>query len=466
MKTLIRNLRTVLIFFICLCFLLLTGLFLQQSRSQKELSVAAGENKQSLKTRYAKAGEILDRNGNILAESKDGERIYNDDPETASALLQIVGDYTHNMENTIEAKYQNVLLGTDRNLFTQLLLDIQGKGLHGDSIMLTADAELSKKAFALLGDKKGSIVLLNYQTGEVLCAVSTPSTSPSSVINYENIPDTALFNRALFGNYAPGSTFKIFTAAAWLTSSSYDPGLEIYCDTHSTVDPFGANESGNGHGAVQLDAAFAHSCNVFFGQVGVNIGTEHLLSTTKNMGYGASFSLDALSVQTAKSTSADIPSTLSWFSIGQPTAESELYMTPLQMAMTAGSIGNGGVEMKPHIVDCFITPTGKKYASFTPEELQRTMSPETAAALENLMLQSTSYGTGTAAAVPGYTVASKTGTVQVEGLTNTALTVAYITEDDMPYAIAVVVEEGGSGGGTAAPIAGKMLAAAVEEHRK
>ena len=462
MKMLIRNLKTVLILFIVISLCLLAGLFFQQRRSQRELSVAAGENKESLKSRYAKAGSILDRNGVVLARSENGERIYSDDPEIANALLHIVGDYTHNIENTIESRYQNVLLGTDRDLATQFLLDIQGKGLSGDDVVLTVDAELSKKAFSYLGDKKGAIVLLNYRSGEVLVSVSSPSTTPSSVINYEEIPDTSLFNRALSGSYAPGSTFKILTTVAWLTSPRYDPSLQMYCEAQSTVDPYGASESGDAHGQVDLPSAFARSCNVFFGQAGVSAGREHLLETAQSMGYGSAVSLDLLQVRTSRISTPDIPSTVSWISIGQPVVDSELYMTPLQMAMIAGGIGNGGSVCIPHIIQYLRTPAEKAYDEIFVTEHARIVSPELAATLEDLMLQSTAYGTGTAAAISGYTVASKTGTVQIEGQGNNALTLAYITEDEMPYAVAVIVEEGGSGGGTAAPIAGKILSDATK----
>ena len=297
MKIFIRNLKGLLILFIVISVALLTGLFIQQGRSKNELSVAAGENKESLKTRYAKAGSILDRNMILLAGNKDGSRIYCEDPAIAASMLQLVGDYTHNMENTIEARYQNILLGTDRDLFSQLLLDVQGKGLSGDDIILTTDANLSKKATALLGERKGAIVILNYKTGEILTAVSTPTTNPESVVNYENIPDSALFNRAFSGKYAPGSTFKLITTIAYLTAPDFNPDFNVDCQPHSAVyNEFGASESGSSHGYLTLDSAFAHSCNIFFGQAGVNAGSKHLIDTAESMGYNMPISLDLLRI--------------------------------------------------------------------------------------------------------------------------------------------------------------------------
>ena len=461
MKMLMRNLKIVLVLFILISAALLIGLSFQQYRSKTELYVAAGENKQSLKSRYAQAGSIFDINGGILAQSKDGERLYSEDPVIAKAVLHIVGDYTHNIGNTIESTYQGILLGNDRNVLRQLYLDVMGKGLSGDDITLTLNEDISKKAYELLDGRKGSIVVLNYKTGAVVAAVSSPSTTPESVISYTDIPDTALFNRALLGSYAPGSTFIIVTTTAYITSPAYDPTVVVDCTSQSTVDPFGASETGDGHGEVDLSSAFARSCNVFFGQIGVAVGRDALMKTAADMGYGYTFTMDRLTVAPGKMEVPDNASTLSWIAIGQPVSDSTLYTTPLQMAMIAGAIGNNGVMMKAHIIDHITTPAGENYSKLKADTEKTIMNEAAAAVLEKLMIGAVTNGTGTDAALTGYTVAGKTGTVQVEGQKNNALCVAYIVEDDMPYAVAVIVEEGGAGGTVAAPIAGKMLRAAI-----
>lgn len=461
MKTLIRNIKIMLILFLAISLALLAGLAIQQYRGKTRFDVAAGENKAALKTRYANAGKIVDRNGTVLAESFKGSRRYAGDDLMAKAVLHLVGDYTHNIGNTIESGYQGQLLGTDRNFFHQMLLDFSGQGLKGDDITLTIDGDLSKRAFRLLNGRRGAIVLLNYRTGAILAAVSSPSTSPESVIAFEDIPDTALFNRALLGAYAPGSTFKILTAAAWLKSGQYRADLAVDCLGLSTVNENGAREDGAGHGETNLAAAFAKSCNVFFGQVGVEAGLSQLLATAGSFGIGRQITADRLDVAPSRIESVDDPAVLSWLSIGQPTVDSILQVTPLQLAMMAGAIGNGGVMQEAHVVDHLTDPLGTAYQELRVRSLMTVTDAETAGILENLMIGATKDGTGSGAAVKGLTVASKTGTVQVEGKKNTALFVGYIADDEHPYAIAVVVEEGGSGGRTAAPIAGKLLAAAV-----
>jgi peptidoglycan glycosyltransferase len=465
MKMLMRNLKFISFLFILIAVSLLTGLSFQQYRSKTELYVAAGENKQALRSRYAQAGSIFDINGLVLAKSVDGDRKYSDDAEMAKSVLHIVGDYTHNIGNTIESTYQGILLGNDRNVLRQLYLDVLGKGLSGDDITLTLDGKLSKKAYDLLDGRKGSIVLINYKTGAVLSAVSSPSTSPESVISYKDIPDTALFNRALSGSYAPGSTFKIVTAAAFFSSSVYDPTLVVDCNGQSTVDPFAASETGSGHGKMDLASAFAKSCNVYFGQIGVTIGKDTLVKEANAMGYGHVFSLDRLEVTPGKINVPDNASTLSWISIGQPVSDSTLYTTPLHMAMLVGAIGNNGVMVKAHIIDHITTPAGEEYDKLKVSTEMTIMNEAESKVLENLMIGVVTDGTGKDTAINGYTVAAKTGTVQVDGQKNNALCVAYIAEDDMPYAVAVIVEEGGAGGTTAAPIAGKILKAVISSQK-
>lgn len=461
MKRLMRNLRMTLIVFLCVSLALTLGIVWQQHRSKTTLYAAAGENKAALKTRYAQAGSITSADGQLLAYSVDGQRLYCEDDTTAQAVLHVVGDYTHNIANTIEARYQGTLLGTDRNILHQFMLDILGKGLSGDDITLTINGALSKKAYQVLNGRAGAVVLLNYTTGAILASVSSPSTSPDTVIRYEGFPDTALFDRAFLGAYAPGSTFKLVTTLACLQQDGFDAGQILDCTGRSAVSEQGADETGDGHGPVDLAAAFRKSCNVYFGQAGVQVGRSNLLTTARQMGYGLDLSADRLAVTASLISCPDDDTVLSWLSIGQPVGQSVLSLSPLQMAMMAGAIGYDGVMQQAHVIDHFTNPLKVDYATLKPAKAATLMDPQTAASLEALMIDAVGQGTGTAAAISGYTVAGKTGTVQVEGKENNALFVGYIVESDMPLAIALVVEEGGSGGNTAAPIAAELLQAAV-----
>ncbi len=463
MKMLIRNLKLVLFLFCGICVVLLAGLVVQQHRSRSELAVAAGENKAALKERYATAGRILAADGTVLAQSVKGRRIYAKDGTMAKALLHVVGDYTHRIGNTAEALYQGPLLGSERSFLHQMLLDFTGKGLIGDDLTLTVDAALSKQAYSLLKGRKGAVVLLDWSTGAIRVSVSSPSTSPASVIDWVDIPDTALYDRALLGAYAPGSTFKLVTAAAWLSSPAYDPNASLVCKGKAISVENGANETTKGHGEVDLKEAFSESCNVWFGETGMKLGRKRLLDMASGFGIGKEVTVDRMQVRTGVIETENDPATLSWLAIGQPNEFSRLSLSPLQLAMIAGGIANGGVILAPHMTDHLTDPMGNDYQKLSVDTWQRILSESAAHELQTLMVETTETGTGSAAAVKGLAVAGKTGTVQVEGQKNNALFVGFIADQKTPYAIAVVVEEGGSGGKTAAPIAASLFKAAAAQ---
>ncbi len=233
MKLLIRNIKLVLILFLTVSLALLGGLVWQQHRATLEFSVATNETPAALAARYTRAGSILGRDGSILAQTAAGKRSYHTDPLTAQAMIHLVGDHTGRIGNTVETQWVGSLTGTDRFLPHQLLLDLTGHGLEGDDVVLTADPSLSRRAAELLSGLRGAIVLLDYKTGEVIVSVSSPGTSPANVFRWENIPDTALFDRARMGAYAPGSVFKI-------DLDTEEPVMRGIDDKGEVGDPFAA----------------------------------------------------------------------------------------------------------------------------------------------------------------------------------------------------------------------------------
>lgn len=461
MKTLLRNVRIVLAFFLILSIATLIGLVIQQRRSETHFRAVAGENKQILRERYRQAGQIIAADGVILADSSSGERKYASDPAIAEALLQTVGDYTHNIVNTVESQLQGPLLGNRGNLLKQLNLDVRGLGFHGDDVLLTISASLSKRAYQQLGGHKGAVVLLNYETGDIIVSVSSPSTSPENVIRWQNIPESALFNRALNGRFAPGSTFKVITAAAWLQSPAYDPHLEVHCQGDVPVVPSGAfeNHSHANHGTVDLSEAFAQSCNIFFGQVGMNTGPDLLEKEAASFGVGQPLGLPYLSATTSRIAFPrhDRP-LLSWAAIGQPAGETVLTMSPLHLAMIAGGVGNGGAIMTPHVVGALKDPLDAIYDTrrVTP---QFQLPSEIVISLDQLMTGVVEHGTGRQAGVSGHKIGGKTGTVQMTdesgGESIYSLFIGYDKTPGYPYAIAVVIDNKGY---SAAQIAGNILA--------
>jgi peptidoglycan glycosyltransferase len=460
MKRLLRNLRLILVLFIVLSVALLAGLLVQQRRSLRELSAVAGENKAVLHQEYAKAGRIITADGRIVADSSSGERRYSDDWSEAVAMLPVVGDYTHNMTNTIESQMQGALLGNRHDLIRQLMLDLTWKGHLGDDVVLTIDSGLQQAAYEALGGAGGAVVVLNYETGDIPVLVSSPSTEPQNVIEWENVPDTALFNRALNAQYTPGSTFKIITASAWLLSDEFDQDRTCVCLGDTPIIPGGAFENYDhvAHGEVALAGAFSQSCNAFFADVGLEIGAERLTETAKLFGFGHELGCAPLFLSKSEiDLITDDAPNLTWSAIGQPAGASVLTVTPLHMAMIGGAIANDGVMCQPHLVDHLLDPSGRAYAGRSVSTVL-TLPGGLASDLQQLMLYAVESGYASAAGLYGRTIGGKTGTAEAtDGEGNRQvhrLFIGFDLTEGYPYAIAVVSENESA---NAAAIAGQVL---------
>ena len=200
------------------------------------------------------------------------------------------------------------------------------------------------------------------------------------------------------------------------------------------------------HGEVDLQQALNVSCNHFFGEIGIIVGDKHLRQTVLEFGIGYPISVDRLSVSQASFVLPDRDSTRSWISIGQPVADSELAITPLQLAMTIGAVANDGVMMTPHIIDHMITPLDTIYQERQVRDLLKVCDEVTAQQLQTWLIGSVAEGSGNAAQVEGYVIGGKTGTAEVEGQEkDNAIFVGFIDDPDHPYAIAVICEDAGFG---------------------
>lgn len=441
MKEIIKNLRVVLIIFVVLSCSLLIGLFIQEQRSQEELMAVAGENKIALAERYGQsAGAIVTKDNYIIAESVDGKRVYPDKPYS-DPYIHLVGDYTHNITNTIECVYENTLLGSQRNIIEQFLLDLSGKGIHGNDITLTLHNGISQVVAEQMRftGYKGAAVLINWKTGELLAAVSYPAPAYYNLINYEDLEDSSLYNRVLSGSYAPGSTFKMFTAAAWLDSDVFDSDYTVDCHGVSLVPNGPGNINGLSHGVLDLNRAFSESCNVFFGSVGNMMGENYFLNYLNNLAFSEPITLDRLNVRRQKADiSVEDAGTLAWFSIGQPIANSELNITPLTHCTYVSAVANGGVRMKPHIISSISNPIGRIVEDIKIEEEREVFSYETAQDLRTIMENAAVYN---GLSFDSYTFGLKTGTAEVDGQSgNTSLINTYLYDDEHPYALTMILE--------------------------
>ncbi|MEW2161687.1 penicillin-binding transpeptidase domain-containing protein [Streptomyces sp. NPDC007084] len=390
----------------------------------------------------------------------------------------------------LENLNDGILTGNDDRLFFRNTLDmITGKKKQGGNVVTTLNGAAQKAAFEGLGDKKGAVAAIDPKTGAILALASTPSYDPSSFagntnadakawnsLQKKNDPDDPMLNRALRETYPPGSTFKVVTAAAALEN-----GLVPDADTNTdSPDPWTMpgtttklpNEGNLPCKNANLRVALKVSCNTVFGKIGSDLGNDKMLEEAKKFGFGSE---QFTPVRSSASVFSDgmNKSQTALSSIGQYNTAA----TPLQMAMVASAVANDGTLMKPYMVSELSTHNLDVIEHTDPEKLSRPLSEKNAQVLQSMMETVIKPGgTGTRAAIPGYTVGGKTGTAQ-HGIDNSekpyAWFISYVKLPDgsSPVAVAVVVEDGSanrddiSGGGLAAPIARDVMKAVIDSKK-
>lgn len=464
MRELRRNMRVVGVLFLCL-FLGVGGWFGWTAYTQGTRWMSSGNNTRLNSARKnVTMGAITDRDGLTLAYTDvDGERCYAADADVRLALAQTVGD-TLSMSGTgVETMHAGILLGFSGSIIDRTWQWLSGEETRGDDIRLTVDAELCTYIAEVFPDGyNGAVALINYQTGEILAMVSMPSYEPYKAGSRE-VAESAYLNRCLQGRYAPGSVFKIVTLAAALenktgvTQRTYIcEGSRLYGDVAVTCA--GATE----HGEMTLKQAFVKSCNVTFAALSYELGGTEMIRQSKAFGFNNNFTFqDVVLYESSYPEDIESIGELAWSGVGQ----ARVLVTPLHMAMIAGCIGNGGVMMKPVLIDQITGSTGIPRLRASGGVYARPISASTARTIGEYMQATVESGTGSRAAIDGYTVCGKTGSAEIsddKSVETNAWFVGYIQEQEHPYAIAVVIEQGGSGGDRAARLAGKALKKAIE----
>lgn len=375
----------------------------------------------------------------------------------------------------IEQAANPILSGTDASLFVRRVIDtLTGEPPKGGSVILTLNPAAQKAAYDGLRKlrARGSVVAIDPTTGAILALVSTPSYDPNLLASHDpaeirrnydrldGLKTRPMLNRALRQTYPPGSTFKIVTAAAALESGRFRPDSPVdnaavlkLPQSTATLPNFDGQPC-NASGKATLTDALMRSCNVAFGKVGMEVGGDALRGQAEKFGFNQAFEVPMRSVPSNFPAQLDAAQTAQ-SAIGQY----DVRATPLQMAMVAGAVANGGVVMKPYLVQEVRAPDLSVLDSTRPDALGRAISPQTAASLAQMMTQVVDAGTGVNAQIPGIRVAGKTGTAQQgAGRRPHAWFVSFAPADANPrVAVAVIVEEGG----TAAEVSGNALAAPI-----
>jgi peptidoglycan glycosyltransferase len=405
-----------------------------------------------------KRGVIRASDGSVLAGSRpiDAERFERRYP-AGDLFAHPVGYFSiERGRSGIEAYYNDPLTGraTDAvGALTRLL----GPQRVGDDLKTTLSPEAQRIAYDGIGDRKGAVVALDVKSGAVRVLAATPTFDPSKPA------DAQTFNRATQGRFEPGSTMKVVTAAAALDSGRYTPSSTVDGSNDKVISGTPLRNFGDeDFGRIDLTTALTHSVNTAWAEVGEKLGRSTMAEYMQRFGFYADPPMDYPDGQMVPSgeyrgarlmspTSGQID--VGRMAIGQD----KLLVTPLQMASVAQTVGNGGLRMKPRLVEKVVDPDGRTTDEPLPEEAERVMSGAAAGRLTAMMKNVVREGTGTAAALQGVEVAGKTGTAETGDGTDNLWFIGFTGRT----AVAVVLErvQGGTGGEVAAPIAKQVLQA-------
>ena len=284
MKTITRRAAVLFVliaaFFIGLGFLLFSFITNGSTWASSRLNTHVFTNRQ-----LAAAGAVLDRNGNVLVETKDGARVWTSDSTLRKASLHLVGDAEGYIATGVQTLYRSSLIGYN---FVNGLYRAGKDG--GNDVRLTIDSEAQKAAYNALGGGKGTICAYNYKTGEVLCMVSAPTYDPmykpaSMNTSTGGAYDGVYMNRFLNGVFTPGSTFKVVTAICALDNLPNVRKRSFTCTGSYKIGDSAVKCNGV-HGKITFERALNVSCNSVFAELAKELGNDALTATVRQLGFG------------------------------------------------------------------------------------------------------------------------------------------------------------------------------------
>lgn len=444
-------------------------------------------NRREILRDFGKArGQILASDGTVLARSiPDGGAFpFRREYPTGDLFAHVTGYYSFSFGSSgVERYYNDDLAGRTGTVSMKGLAKLLVDEERTADVTLTLSPAVQQAAKDALGAKRGSVVALDPRTGAVLALWSNPSFDPNAV-SANNQVEAAKARTALLADptkpmlahtyqetYFPGSTFKIVTASAGLGSGKVTADEPVYPDTKTYLPPLTnlpirnfSNRSCGGNLFLILQV----SCNTAFAQMGVDVGAQSLVSTTKAFGFGDVPPIDlpgAVASETADVEFFDRNTPLlAQTAIGQNTVRA----TPLQMALVASAIANGGTIMAPYVMQEIRDSDARVIDHREPRPWLKAIDPGVAATLRDAMINVVQRGTATRLAVAGVTTAGKTGTAQIGNGLSHAWIIGFAPAEAPRVAIAVIVDaqEGASeqtGGRVAAPIGQAVLSAALTQ---
>ena len=396
-------------------------------------------------------GTITDRSGNLLLDISQG-RTYSDDTNTRKSTLHWLGDRKGFISASTVSTYAASMVGYD------LINGVYNASGEGGNARLTLSAKVQNAALEAMGNRKGTVGVYNYKTGEILCALTTPTYDPENVPDIENDTtgayDGVYLNRFLQSAYVPGSIFKIVTLSAALDCV---PGIEDMTFPCRGKIEYGteAVTCEKAHGTQTLKQAFANSCNCAFAQIAEKVGKNNMVKYVKQFGVTQKLSFDGSTTAAGNyDISNTAPVSFAWSCIGQ---HSDL-VNPARYMTFMGAIAGDGVAAEPHLM-AVVTNGGDITYEAKTRETDRLMSKEVADTVAEYMRNNVKsvYGDGNFGGLP---VCAKSGTSQLGGdQKSNAMFAGFVDSEQYPLAFIVVVENGGYGSHTCVPVISKVLSA-------
>lgn len=443
--------RAILCLFIAAALVAGLGIYIVEYVRDGDSWATYAANQHIYKDGNLKTGTIYDRNGVLLADNTSDGIIYNDDYSIRTATVHTVGDRNRSIANSAESAFQDKLVGY--NIIT-------GVYSSGDrSLNLTVDADLCAAANSVLAGRPGTVGVYNYETGDIICLVSSPNFDPLNPPAVSSDDTSGLYiNRFFSSAIVPGSIFKLVTTAAVIDNLSDADDFTYTCT--------GVSYYGNdritcpfAHGTMDFYGALANSCNCAYAQLAQDVGAHTLEEYVDR--FELNKGADVSGITTA-SGSFEFPDeatvNLSWAGIGQY----KDLINPCSYLRFVGAIAGGGKAAEPRLISSVTGSLGlkHKYKSKTTDQL---LSEETASQLKDMMKNNVkaTYGESN---FPGLDIYAKSGTAEVGGgkAPNSWFT-GFIDDPDHPYAFVVLVENGGSGSQVAGGVANAVLQAAVKK---
>jgi peptidoglycan glycosyltransferase len=442
------------------------------------------DNRRSLiEAQQVPRGTITTADGTEVAVSvpqgRGNQKIFTRDYPQGELFGHPVGySFVEFGQTEIERAENDVLIGRD-NEFASLIEQLEGQVNEGADLTVTLDSEAQQiaqdglESAVTIPETGGGLVAIEPDTGAVRAMVSEPGYDPNLVpdqfkqLNREGGGEP-LINRPTQSVYPPGSTMKVVTATAALDSGEFEPSTTLNAD--SGIDISGvplANAGGEDFGTIEMTDALTNSVNTYWAQVGEQLGTETMVTYMERFGFYRDPPLDFPSDELAPSGPINSDGELvtegfdvGRVAIGQGGEEGQDLVTPLQMAMVASAVANGGKLMEPTFVQEVTDPDGRTSDQLDPSQFSQVMSEETAGEVAEMMTNVAEEGTASGLSVAGATLAGKTGTAEIntEGL-NQAWFIGFAPAEDPEIAVAATIErcQGCFGGDTAGPIATDVM---------